>query len=138
MKYRFLVLLVLSLSLLAACSRNDGIWGKWQLVEYCFDGDCTQLADYDIVQTLDLQHGAGYTAQADGRTVLFFEGRQFQSGMMDNPVYWRLTKTSDTLFVVDTSWQYPDTLLVNRLEADTLVLTSMINNKAVFQRFVRL
>ncbi|MCR4827858.1 MAG: hypothetical protein K5864_00160 [Bacteroidales bacterium] len=138
MKFRYIALAAILATLLCACSHHDAIPGKWLLVDFCFDDDCTHLADYGIEQLWTLDDDVAFSAHDDnGKTRLRYQGRQFQQGTMDTPIRWWLSSDKDTLFTVDTSGRFMDTMCVRSLRNDTLVLVKQDNNRNVLQLFVR-
>lgn len=138
MKIKHIVSIFLCCALLSACTKSDGIAGKWLLVDFCFDDDCTHLADYSIEQIWNLDNKVGYTHQLpNGKTQLRYEGSQFQEGTMDTPIRWWLSPSKDTLFTIDTTGLFMDTMIVQSLTKDTLVLIKQDNHKNVVQLFER-
>ncbi len=117
------MLLCLMLTCVSCTSPSD-IEGQWQLVQYCYGNDCVLLSDHNIKQM--------WTFADSGK------GCQVQEGVMDNEIRWSLSAEKDTLFTSMMDGSNADTLFVSYFEADTLELSSLLNNILVRQRFVRI
>lgn len=135
MKYsNLLALAIATIMLLGSCKQNSNdLFGTWQLNEFCYGSDCSHVTDHGIVQLWQFNSDA--LESTDNKTV--YSGRQFQEGIMDNDIMWSLSTKKDTLFTFSKTGDNPDTFLVQRIDNDTLVLSSMMNNILVQQQFVR-
>lgn len=136
MKNRILYLTCVSvMALLSSCGRGagSGIEGEWQLVEYCYGTDCTMLADHGMIQVWELNSElAGDTLSQES----WKKGVQRQDSVMHDEIEWMMN--GDSLLVVNKRNGTDESFLVSVCEADTLILTSMLNNKLVRQRFMRM
>lgn len=135
---RKLFLLILPLASLFVSCKSSGISGEWQLIEYCYGKECINVTDHGIVQYWILSN-----TNPDNDSVVISNypcklGRQFQDSIMDINILWSVSTNNDTLFTTHLDGKNPDTLYITYLEKDTLVLSSMLNNILVTQRFLRL
>lgn len=136
---RCLIMAVTALLLLSvsSCGESPSIAGNWRLVEYCYGTDCLLLDNHDILQTWELSDKA---VDADFKTDVMMDchlGRQYQEGVMDDNVAWGINEDGDSLYVFNMDGECLDIFYVTEFEKDTLVLSSMVNNILIRQRFVR-
>ena len=109
------------------------MYGSWQLMEFCYGADCSNVTDHDIVQIW--QFNEDVVNCDESKTIHL--GRQFQEGIMDNEILWFFSKNNDTLFTSNKMGEDADTFLVQRLDKDTMLLSSLMNNILVQQLFVK-
>ena len=113
----------------------DYIIGKWSLYETCYGSDCTKKNDFGIERNWDLfidTVSCPYNSKKD----VFHKGhRKFYDS--DEDFKWRLSNGFDTLFTYSFLDNNADTLLVNKINKDTLELVTMEENVLIIQRFVK-
>ena len=136
-KYKILIV-AFSALLFMGCNKIVDFRGEWQLTQYCYGKDCTMMADHNIVQIWEFSD-KNASVDIPGMNYLHWKsGRQYQENIMDNPIFWAVNETLDTLFTSDLNGQNIDTRLVLQIEKDTMILSSMVNRIVANQRFTRL
>lgn len=127
---------VMALVFCGGCG-HKGIEGRWQLVKFCYGPDCIGMPERVLMQYWKFEGSPMEVAGATDGSETYKKGHQYQEGVMDQEVGWRINATGDTLFLVNPTGTLADTQIVTRLDKDTLVLSSMLNNIQVCQHFVR-
>ena len=122
---------------ITGCTKS-GIEGKWQMQQLCWGADCTIMADYEMVHIWELNPQLGEQPCKEIAWREWHKGLQFQESTVNDTILWSMSSNSDTLFTTKWTGSNADTLYVSRLEKDTLELTSMLNNKVVNMRFLRI
>ena len=136
-RWLFLAVMAAASLSLSSCGDTPTIVGDWQLTEYCYGSDCTTLSEHGIVQVWQLtDEKAQESDNGEGLTVRR-QGRLIQDSSIDNHIVWSMNAQGDSLYVEDQQCCRSDAFYVTRLEDDTLVLSSMLNNILVRQCFVR-
>lgn len=137
---RFLILSFVALSavMLASCNKKNTVLGRWQMVEYCYGNDCVELLDYNINQIWELKPDAAEVFDSLFVAAEWHPGQRSQDKVMNENFMWALSADADTLFVMSDDGSYVDDYCLASVDADTMVLSSMMSNILVVQRFVRL
>lgn len=133
----FALVMMALLMPLTSCGDASLLKGCWHLEEYCYGTDCIMLADYGMVQSWTFDDDIVESGSVDGVSDVLRAGRLFQDSVMDDRVMWSLNSSGDSLKIYFEDQRPMETYYVTELDANTLVLSSMINNILVRQRFVR-
>ncbi len=138
MKNKILALVFIASLFVVGCGPHDELSGQWRLLEYCYGNDCTEMEQYDILQTWVF--GSKELSESDLMLagVKAREGRQLAESTMDIQMGWARNAAGDSLFICDLEGMNCDTFAVVRLDVDTLVLQSGLNDSLVRQTFIRL
>ena len=122
----------------AACgSPSSQVVGRWQLSEYCYGTDCISVEDFGHTQVLELVDTPTDINSESCPQATLRRGVLFQEPT-EKDILWTLNANSDSLYLFDADGTTLDIMYVTELEHDTLILSSMLYNILIRQRYERI